>query len=177
MNDTSPPVALAPLAFTCSKCSTSFPSRKLLLQHLRSDNDDPHKTCRFGAAESHSYPTLLAHGVLACHRGCGALFDGGSDATSKPYDAHLARGNCRHRRPKAPPPELVGPYSATSISGVRATLTAQAAVARSAPNAAPSHSTAVELCCVNRGFTPVHLRTSSIQSATSPPHPCQQQLV
>jgi hypothetical protein len=99
MQDTSVSAPPPPLALTCSIFSASFPSRKLLLQHLRSDNDGPYNTSSFGAAESHSYPMLLAQGVLACHRGCGAFFYGGSDATSKPYDAHLARGNCRDRRP------------------------------------------------------------------------------
>jgi len=60
-----------------------------------------------------------------------------SDAEHSSLDFHIERRNCRDRRPTAPPAELSGPYLATTIAGVRATLTAQAHTARSNPNSAP----------------------------------------
>jgi hypothetical protein len=159
------------MPFFCPLCPTTFPTRKLLLDHLRSDPELEHKNFRFGAAESSLYPQLQQQGVLACPRGCGAFFNGGDHCASKPLELHVQRARCRDRRQAAAPAELQGPYLATTIAGVRATLTAQAATARSAPERVPPHTAAVEFCSANPDFTPLHLRTSGCQSAVSIPKP------
>ena len=134
---TLPPPPPRALPFYCPICSTRYPTRKLLLEHLRSDPEEAHKILRFGACESPLYPVLQQQGVLACPLGCGAFFNGGDNGVSKPLDFHIGRRNCRDRRPTSPPAELSGPYLATTIAGVRATLTAQDHTARPDPNSAP----------------------------------------
>ena len=152
-------------------------TRKLLLHHLLSGTDETHKTPRFEACDSPLYPKVLAHGVPTSTQGCGAFFDAGSSGISKPLGAHLARGRCRDRRPRALPREVDGTYLAKSISGVRTALTTQLTIAKTTLHIAPPHSEAVDFCCVNLGFTQIHLRTSSSISATSLPKPCPQHLL
>ncbi len=53
------------MPFACPLCLTTFPTRKLLLEHLRSDPELEHKTFRFGATESSLYPQLTQQGVFA----------------------------------------------------------------------------------------------------------------
>ena len=104
--------------------------------------------------------------------GCGAYFNGGEHGVSKPLEFHARRSNCRDRRPLATPAELDGPYIATTIAGVRTTLTDHTRTAKPDPHKAPPHSAVVEFCCENPGFSPVHLRTSGCQSAVALPKPC-----
>jgi hypothetical protein len=151
-------IAPSPVAFTCPICTFIFPTRKLPLKHLRRATDNTHKLFKFGACESAQYyPQLAAQGVLAFPRGCGALFNGGDSGSSEPLEAHIARGSCRDRRPQAPPPELDGPFLATTVVGVRASFPTQAATTMSVPHMAPPHASAVELCRENPAFTPIHL--------------------
>jgi len=105
-------------------CPTRYPTRKLLLEHLRLDPEPAQKALRFGACESARYPQLQQQGVLSCPLGCGAYFNGGEHGVSKPLEFHVKRANCRDRRPLATPAELDGPYMATTIAGVRTSLTA-----------------------------------------------------
>ena len=114
----------------CPICPNTYPTRKLLLEHLRSEPEESHKTLRFGACESAFYPTLLQQGVQACPRGCGAYFNGEENVVSKPLELHIGRRNCRDRRPLAPATKLDGPYLATTIDGVEAFLTTLARHAR-----------------------------------------------
>jgi hypothetical protein len=104
------------LSFSCPPCLSAYPTRKLLLEHLRTDPEIEHKTLRFGATESPMYPLLKQQGVMACPRGCGAFFNGGDQCISKPLKLHTGRGRCRDRRPSAAPAELNGPYMATTIA-------------------------------------------------------------
>jgi len=131
------------LPFSCPLCLSVYPTRKQLLEHLRSDPRIEHKTFRFGATESPMYPMLMQQGVMACPRGCGAFFNGGDKCISKPLELHIGRGRCHDRRPLAAPTELNGPYMATTIARIGASLTAQATTARSAPENTPPHSAAV----------------------------------
>ena len=80
------------MPFFCPLCPTTFPTRKLLLEHLRSDPELEHKTFRFGAAESSQYPQLRQQGVLACPRGCGAFFNGGDHCVSQPLELRMVEG-------------------------------------------------------------------------------------
>ena len=117
-HDHSDPPTIQPqraLPFSCPLCLTAFPTRKLFLEHLRSEPELEHKAFRFGATESPLYPLLQQQGVLACPRGCGALFNGGDQCTSKPLELHIGRARCRDRRPSAALAELNGPYLATKI--------------------------------------------------------------
>ena len=125
------------LPFFCLICPTRYPTRKLLLEHLRSDPEDTHKTLRFGACDSPVYHVLQQQGVLACPLGCGAYFNGGETGVSKPLEFHIARRNCHDRRLSATPTELDGPYLATTMVGIRTALTAKARNVRSYPNSAP----------------------------------------
>ena len=118
-----PPQPLRALPFYCPICPNRYPTRKLLLEHMRSESEQSHKTLRFGARESAHYPALKLQGVLAYPRGCGAYFNGGDNAVSKPLELHIGRRNCRDRRPTAPTTELQGPYLATTIAGVRESFT------------------------------------------------------
>jgi hypothetical protein len=93
-----------PLDFTCPTCSFIFPTRKLLLEHLRSAAYIGHKPFRFGACQSALYPQVVAQGVIACPHGSGAFFNGGDTGSSKFLEEHISRGSCRDRRPQAPPP-------------------------------------------------------------------------
>jgi hypothetical protein len=97
--------------------------------------------------------------------------------TSKPSELHIERASCRDRRPLAAPAELNGPYLATTVVGVRATLTAQASAARSAPDRASPHSATVEFCSAHPDFTPLHLRTSRCKSAVNLPKPSMHRLL
>ena len=166
-----PPPPPRVLPFYCPICPTRYPTRKSLLEHLRSDPEETHKSLRFGACESPHYPELQQQGVLACPLGCGAYFNGGENSTSKPLEYHIARRNCQDRRPLAPSAELNGPYLATTIAGVNASLSAQARVARSAPHSVPPHSAAVEFCSQHPSFTPLHMRESGCLSAVAIPTP------
>jgi hypothetical protein len=170
--DSLPQPPLRGCNFACPICDSSFTTRKQLLDHLRTEPDPTHKTLRFNACASSHYPQLLQQGVLACPLGCGSFFNGGETGTSKPLEFHIGRANCVDRRPTAPAAELNGPYLATTITGVRASLTAQARSARSAPATVPPHSAAVDFCCSHPEFTPIHMRTSGCQSAVSLPKPC-----
>ena len=127
-----------------------------------------HKPVRFEACQSALYPQVVVQGVLACLRGRGAVFNGGDTGSSKPLETHIARGSCRDRRPHAPSLELNGPFLATSIAGVYATL-AQAAAARFEPHLAPPHAAAIEFCHQHPAFTPIHLRTSGCKSIAALP--------
>ena len=153
------------MPFSCPLCLTTFPTRKQLLEHLRSDPEIEHKAFRFGATELGLYPQLKHQVELACPRECGAFFNGGNQCTSRPLELHVERARCRDRRPSAAPAELHGPYLATTIAGVRATLTAQATTVRFSPESVPPHTAAVDFCPAHPDFTPVHLRTSGCQSA------------
>ena len=42
-----PPTASTALVFQCHICITTFNTRKLLLQHIRSESDEPHKPFKF----------------------------------------------------------------------------------------------------------------------------------
>ena len=85
------------LQFYSPICPNRFSTRKLLLEHLRSDPEESHKTLRFGACESTHYPALKLQGVLACPRRCGAFFNGGDNGVSKPLELHIRRRNCGRR--------------------------------------------------------------------------------
>ncbi len=65
------------MLFSCPVCLSAYPTRKLLLEHLRSDPEPEHKNFRFGATDSPLYPQLMHQGVMACPRGWGAFFNGG----------------------------------------------------------------------------------------------------
>jgi len=170
--DPSPSSLPRALPFFCPICPTRYPTRKLLLEHVRSNPETSHKALGLGACESAHYPQLQQKEVMACPLGCGAYFNGGEHGDSNPLEFHVRRANCRDRRPLATPAELDGTYLATTIAGVKTPLTAQARIARSNPHRAPPHSAAVEFCCENPGFTPVRLRTSGCQSAVVLPKPC-----
>ena len=125
------------IPFFCPICPTRYPTRKLILEHPRSEPEPAHKALIFGACESPHYPQLLDQGVMSCPLGCGAYFNGGEHGVSKPLELHVIRANCRDKRPQAIPAELDGPYLATSIAGVRTSLTAQARTASSDPHQVP----------------------------------------
>jgi len=110
------------ILFSCPLCLTRYPTRKLILEHLKSDPEIEHKALRFGASESPHYPLLMRHGVMACPLGCGAYFNEGEKGISKPLEVHIGRAKCRDRRPSTTTSELTGPYLATTIGGVKATL-------------------------------------------------------
>jgi len=148
------------MPFFCPLCLTRYPTRKLPLEHLRSDPEIEHKTLRFGACESPHYPKLMQQRVMASPLGCGAYFNGGEQGISKPLEVHIGRAKCRDRRPSAATAELTGPYMATTIVGVRGTLPAQANTTRSDPDRTPPHPIAVEFFCAQPDFTPLHMRTS-----------------
>jgi hypothetical protein len=114
-------IAPSPLVFTCPICTFNFPTRRILLEHLRSSSNNDHKSFRFGAYESPYYPLLVAQGVLAYPRGCGAFFNGGDTGSSKLLEASIARGSCCDRRTQAPLLEVDGPFLVTTMAGVRAT--------------------------------------------------------
>jgi len=114
-------------------------------------------------------PRLLALGILPCPLAYGALFDGGLTGTSRPMDAHIARGTCRARWLGASPPrrELDGPYMPTTTSGVSAVLSSQPTHAHLDPMSTLVSSAAVTFSAANPTFTKIHLRTSETQSAAA----------
>ena len=91
---------------------------------------------------------------------------------SKPLELYIRQRNFRDMRPTDPTGELHGPYLATTIAGVRASLTTQAQQARSNPTHAPPHSAAIEFCSTHPDFAPLHMKLSGCQSAVAIPKPC-----
>ena len=141
-----PPLASTHLECAiCPICSSIYNKRKELLHHLRTSTDDLHKTFRYTSNEPAHSSSLLNLGIPLGPLACGALFDGGTTCTSKPLDAHIARGTCRTRRPGASPlrRELDGPFMPTTTRGVSTALASHAAQARLDPQSVPVNSAAV----------------------------------
>ena len=145
-----PPVTASHLA--CAVCGKSYKNRKELLHHLRTSTDEPHKTFRYSAIELVHSSSIASLDILPCPLACGALFDGGRTCTSRPLDAHIARGPCRARHLDCLPlpRERDGPFMPTTTRGVATALDLEAAQERQDPQSVPINAAVVTFCSNNQ---------------------------